>query len=66
MYIYIYIYIYRPFQCLPFRPSPYRPWPTTCGNSTGLNDPALPRLLPHPFALSEAEPSGAWQRTTPI
>ena len=42
--------------CLLFRPRPYLTWPTTCVNSTGLNDRIFPRLDPHPFALSEAEP----------
>ena len=44
-------------SCLPFRPFPYLAWPTTCGNSTGLD--GLTRLCPDcppPFALSEAEP----------
>ena len=27
--------------CLPFRPLPCLSWPTTCGNSTVLNDPNL-------------------------
>ena len=32
--------------CLPFRPLPCLTWPITCGNSSGQNDPTLPRL-PH-------------------
>ena len=35
--------------CLPFRPLPYLTWPVTCGNSTVLNDPTLPRLPPARF-----------------
>ena len=43
--------------CLPLRPIPYLTWPIACRNSTGLNDPILPRLpTPHPFAHSEAAP----------
>ena len=42
---------------LPFRPLTYPIWPITCGSRTGLNDPILPRLPTHPFALSEAKPS---------
>ena len=34
--------------CLPFRPLPCLTWPTTCGKSSGLNDPTVPRLPP-PF-----------------
>ena len=42
---------------LPFRLLPCLTWPTTCGNSAGLNDPTrLCPDCPHPFALSEAEP----------
>ena len=45
-----------PDLCLPFRPLPYLSWPITCGNSTGLHDPTLPRLPSTLLPLQKQSP----------
>ena len=49
--------------CLPCRPLPYLTWPIRCGNSTGLNDPTLPRLPPAllPFQKQSPVPGRAFE-----
>ena len=43
--------------CLPFRPLPHLTRPLTCGNSTGLNDPTLPRLPPTLLPFQKQRPA---------
>ena len=40
----------------PFALLPYLTWPITCGNSTGLNDPTLPRLPPALLPFQKQSP----------
>ena len=44
-------------SCLPFRPLPYLTWPMTCGSSTGLSDPTLPRQAPALLPFQKQSPA---------